>query len=463
MARNGDDDGARDEAPFVDPDPTMLVPKIDLNDPPPGTADRGTVGESPADDPGADRTQVLPPAPPADRSAGVGRPAAGTSGGRRIDASEARPLRRPTSAGSRDPAGGGSPSAARPQPTPRRPEAPERPTRDASPSSRGDKKASRPARARSRRRPPSLRRLVRGGLITVAVLLVLSVGFGWWQFSRIERVPVGDVLSTGGEGTNYLIVGTDSRDNIDPDAPDAGAFLDGEFGGARADTIILLRTGGPAGSAMLSIPRDLWVVDPVTGEPGRINSTYVNGPVALIGAVQSLGLPVHHYMEVDFVSFGGLVDALGGVTIPFEHPARDEMSGLFVEEAGEVVLDGTQALAYVRSRQFTQLIDGEWRTDPTGDIGRTERQRLFLTSLLGKLGGTRNPWRAANAAGALGPGMRLDDSFTFLDALRFGWAARGLSPDSVDLPVFPRTTSGGAAVLELQQPEASDVIARFSG
>ena len=63
---------------------------------------------------------------------------------------------------------------------------------------------------------------------------------------------------------------------------------------------------------------------------------------------QSLGIPIDRYMEIDFVSFAGLVDALGGVTIDFPNPAQDEASGLFVPEAGDVELDGDQALAYVR-------------------------------------------------------------------------------------------------------------------
>jgi hypothetical protein len=70
---------------------------------------------------------------------------------------------------------------------------------------------------------------------------------------------------------------------------------------------------------------------------------------------------------------------------------------------------------------------------------------------------------ATRGVTALVPGLRIDDAMTFLDALRLGWSARGLSPQSVDLPVAPRTTSGGAAVLELREPEAGQVIAGFSG
>lgn len=292
------------------------------------------------------------------------------------------------------------------------------------------------------------------------LLVALPVAFAWWQFQRIERVDVGTALSSGGPGTNFLIVGSDSREDIDPDAADADAFLGTPVDGQRSDTIIVLHVG--AGTpAMLSIPRDLWVTNPVTGEPGRINSTYADGPGALIDAVEGLGIPVHHYVEINFTSFAGLVDAVGGITIDVPHPATDERSGLLIPEAGQVTLDGTQALAYVRSRAYQELVDGQWRTDPTGDLGRVQRQRQFLTALLSSIAGVRNPLVLRSVASALAPGLRIDDEMSFLDAVGLTWNLRDGSPVSVDLPVFGRTTSGGAAVLELQQPQADEAIAAF--
>jgi LCP family protein required for cell wall assembly len=290
---------------------------------------------------------------------------------------------------------------------------------------------------------------------------VLALLFGWWQFSRIATVDVSAALAPqAGAGTNYLIVGTDSREGIDPSSPNAGAFLDEGVAGSRTDTIMVLRVGGGP-TTLLSIPRDLWVTDPATGDKGRINSTFAAGPANLITAVEQLGIPVNHYMEIDFVSFAGLVDAIGGITVEFPAPARDANSGLQVDEAGPVTLDGDQALAYVRSRYYEQLVDGRWQADPTGDIGRTERQRAFLTTLLGSVADTRNPLALARIPGAVGGGMRIDDDLTYFGALRLGWALRGASPVAVTLPVTPRTTTGGAAVLELG-PGADEVFAGFS-
>lgn len=301
-------------------------------------------------------------------------------------------------------------------------------------------------------------------MLAVALLVLLlgsALLFAWVQFEQIDRVEVSPVLSSGGgTGTNYLIVGSDSREGIDAGDPNAEAFIGQEVSGARTDTLMLLRVGS-GGSQLLSIPRDLWVTDAVTGEEGRINSTYQTSPAALVQTVQqSLGVPVHHYLEIDFISFGGLVDAVGGITVNFEHPARDVNSGLLVEQTGPVTLDGSQALAYVRSRNYEELIDGQWQTDPTADIGRTERQRAFLTTLLGEVGGARSPFALKEIAGSAGGGMRIDDSLSFWDALRLGWRLKGLAPESVELPVEGRITTGGASVLELA-PGSDEVLAGF--
>src|SRR5690606_25720786 len=151
-----------------------------------------------------------------------------------------------------------------------------------------------------------------------------------------------------GDGTNYLIVGTDTRDGLDADMNNADVVFGEGVSGTRSDTLMILRlTGG--GAQMLPIPRDLYL--PIAGKdsPSRINTAIQGGPERLIQTLQqSLGLPVHHYVEIDFAGFLGLVDAIGGVDIEFDAPAFDEKSGLVVEEAGMQTLDKDQALAFVR-------------------------------------------------------------------------------------------------------------------
>jgi LCP family protein required for cell wall assembly len=296
------------------------------------------------------------------------------------------------------------------------------------------------------------------GLLAVVVALVGGLfAFGWWQFSKIERVDVAKVLSPqAGAGTNYLVVGTDTREGISKDDPNAGAFLGGPAEGTRTDTIMVLRVEGSR-STLLSIPRDLWVKNPKTGEFGRINSVFRDGPAELIRAVQGLGIPVHHYLEVNFVSFAGLVDAVGGIDVNFPHPTRDRNSGLDIPTAGVHRLDGVQGLAYVRSRHHEQLIDGRWQEDPTADLGRVQRQRTFLASLVSGIGGTRNPLTLTRLASSLSGGVRIDNTLTYFDALGLAWKFRSFNPETRTLPVVDR---GDRATLKLTA-EAPGVIAQF--
>ncbi|MBN2623717.1 MAG: LCP family protein [Acidimicrobiales bacterium] len=292
------------------------------------------------------------------------------------------------------------------------------------------------------------------GIAAVLLLLVALGGYLYARsiFNRIERVEVSQSLTSASSGTNYLIVGSDSRENVSEEG-DAGFNGAEAPGGQRADTMMLLHLeGGKA--QMLSIPRDLYL--PISGTDGssKINAAYNadlgGGPTRLIDTIsESLGIPIDRYMEVDFVSFAGLVDGLGGITIEFEHPAQDTESGLYVPEAGEVELDGEQALAYVRSRHYTEMIDGQYVEDPTGDLGRIERQQKFLSVVIEELSSNKNPFSLASAADGMAKGLRIDDEMSMFDAMRFAWGMRGLAEPLEPLTVSnDRNASGAVLILD---------------
>jgi LCP family protein required for cell wall assembly len=359
------------------------------------------------------------------------------------------------------PVGSGAPARStvappRPAPPPRRP-APAAPT----PPGRGPAPApqtkTKPARQQRSRR----RRLLRLAAICLPLVLlgVLIGGYLYANsiFNRIEKVEVGDVLAGGGSGTNYLIVGSDSREltALEEAGLNPEAFQEG--GGTRSDTVMVLHFGDD-GTKMMSVPRDLYVPIAGTGESHKINAAYNGGPERLIRTVQeSLGIPLDHYIEVDFVSFSKVVDAIGGVTIDFPHPATDAQSGLNVTESGPVELDGPQALAYARSRQYTENIDGQQVTDLSADIGRVERQQTFLRALFSELGASRNPLSLARAADGATDGLRIDDDMSLIDAMRFAWRLRSLEPDSLVLPTENGRNSSGS-VLFLVEPDAQAVL-----
>ncbi len=298
--------------------------------------------------------------------------------------------------------------------------------------------------------------------IGVPVLLLLGLGLlvfrAYSAYRGIERVDLSDVLDpVSGDTVNYLLVGSDSREGLDPDVADGAAST---VTGKRSDTIILLRVG-PDGSQMMSIPRDLWVTVASTGKQGRINGAYNAGPANLVQTVKdNLDVPVNHYMEVGFESFVGVVDALGGIEINFPHPAFDTQSGLYIDGQGPVTLDGRQALAYARSRHYTEKIDGKEVTDPTADLGRQQRQQAFLRTALGEVGASRNPFELVAVTEALSGGLVLDESIGLFDLVGLARKLSSTEPATVVLPT-KGARKGDAAVLVLDEPAAQAVLAGF--
>jgi LCP family protein required for cell wall assembly len=185
---------------------------------------------------------------------------------------------------------------------------------------------------------------------------------------------------------NFLITGADNGDCANVNDPTVG-----ERGtSVRSDTIMVWRVNPQTNQlAVLSFPRDLWV-DLPGGRKGRINEAYRRDePERLRETIfANFGVPIDHFIQIDFCAFRTLVDAVGGVTVPFEFPARDEHSGLDVPTAGCVNLDGNMALAYVRSRHYhfeDPPGSGNWESDGTSDFGRISRQQDFIRRVLSKV------------------------------------------------------------------------------
>jgi LCP family protein required for cell wall assembly len=251
---------------------------------------------------------------------------------------------------------------------------------------------------------------------------------------------------------NYLLVGSDTRAGVDPNSPDFGAIgTESEVGTSRrSDTIMLLRQERNGGAALMNLPRDLWVEIAGTGKSQRINTAYNDGAERLAATVsESLGIPVHHYVEVDFVGFKNIIDDLGGVEVCVGYGARDANSGLQINP-GCQVLDGVQALAFARSRHYEQWDGTNWVEDPRADLGRIERQQLFMRAAvdgaLRKL--QSSPFGSGDVIQAVIDSVRIDDR---LDPIRAGEALRQAAEEGLRtyrLPVVDDTV-GDAAILRL--------------
>jgi len=198
----------------------------------------------------------------------------------------------------------------------------------------------------------------------------------------VERIEGLELALTAQEGParNYLLIGSDTRENADPNDPDFGGIGDTSVvQGRRSDTIMILRQEEDGnGASIVSLPRDLWV--DIAGERGenRINSAYSEGTDVLAATItEELGIPINHVIDIDFNGFKDVVDAVGGTVVCFEYATRDGNTGLD-QQPGCNRLDGVEALQYARSRYYEEFRDGAWQTDPTSDLGRIERQQDFL-------------------------------------------------------------------------------------
>ena len=166
-------------------------------------------------------------------------------------------------------------------------------------------------------------------LVFMVVLTTAGYGYVHYRFGQIRSVKVpGLRKTTTGRPMNLLVVGSDSRAGLD----DADGRRYGDIGGQRNDVTLIVRVE-PASKriSLLSIPRDLVVPIAGTGTQNRVNAAFSAGPGQLVQTIeQNFGIPINHYVLIDFHGFQAIVDALDGIDVRFPYPARDALSGLDV-------------------------------------------------------------------------------------------------------------------------------------
>ena len=312
--------------------------------------------------------------------------------------------------------------------------------------------------------------LVTGALALSLLVAAAGLGYAYSKYSRLARVELGSSLTgvpSDASPKNFLLVGVDSAANLSVDDPVRSER--GPVGGLRSDTIMILRTDPRSGRAsLLSLPRDLWV-PLASGGRNRINTAIqIGGADELIDTIEEyLGIPINHYVQIDFAGFRGLVEVVDGVRSWFAHPVRDRQSGLVVSQPGCVTLDPDQALAYVRARHYQTLESGRWRTDPTGDLGRIVRQQDFIVRALRRAveRGIRNPVILDRLVDAGLETVTVDDLLGGAQIVELAHQLRDFDPTDLDLHALPvaNDTIGGASVLRLVDHEAQPTLDLFRG
>lgn len=333
-------------------------------------------------------------------------------------------------------------------------------------------------RRKLRRSWPQRAVIVLGGLSAV-VLACSAAGLGY-LYRKVERIPrielsrALDEVDDAGGPQNYLVVGIDSAARIDPDDP----IRNGRDNTNLTDTIMIMRVDPSSQQAsILSIPRDTWVAYP-TGGHGKINGLYSQAggtPDLLIQVINEyLGIPIHHYVQIDLAGFYDLVDAIDGVPVYFPRPARDTHSGLWITQSGCVTLDREQAIGYVRSRHYEELAEAtgnsnrDWEPDNKNDFGRIERQQDFIRRALERAvdKGARNPGTLDRLIDVGLGSVTIDDELTPGGIFDLARAFRSFDPNSLQnntLPTVGDTGPGGASIQRLVEVEAEAVLAPFRG
>ncbi len=267
------------------------------------------------------------------------------------------------------------------------------------------------------------------GASIVASFFVVELYDGVADLGRIQFS--GDLLDTetdSSEPVNFLIIGVDSALGLDPDDPAAfGRDVDAR-GNSLADTIALLRIDPVGGQAwMLTLPRDLLVEIPNARIPvQKINAASLIGGAPLLVETVSTNFDVriNHYVELDFLAFRDVVDELDGVPMWFPAASTDARTGFLVGERGCHVLDGDQALRFVRSRNYRELRDGAFVTVGNSDFGRIERQQAFITASIDRAiaRGARNPATLTGLVSSAAESVVLDQGLTTSELVRLAEA-----------------------------------------
>ncbi|GAA2455593.1 LCP family protein [Streptomyces macrosporus] len=299
-------------------------------------------------------------------------------------------------------------------------------------------------------RPVDWGRRIKVGLITfLVVALVWSIGTYFWADSKLRReVDLGIVKDRPeeGEGTTYLIVGSDSREGLSDERKKE--LHTGSADGKRTDSMILLHVGDQ-GTTMISLPRDSWVTIPeFTGSesgkdfpsPGarKLNAAYsMDGATLLVRTIEyNTGLRIDHYAEIGFGGFAEIVDAVGGVEMDIPRDIKDEKSGADFKK-GRQTLDGAEALAFVRNRY-----------EAGSDLERTKNQQKFLAALADQTATPAtilNPFRLYPTMSAGLDTLIVDEDMGLFDLASMFWAMKGVTSGegtSMNMPIAGSAPQG---------------------
>lgn len=273
--------------------------------------------------------------------------------------------------------------------------------------------------------------------------MIWAVTSVWNSIDRVDATPTNSARPSGGSGSNFLLVGTDSRDDLT--RAERNELVTGHAEGTRADTMMLLHLPDSGDPLLISLPRDSFLEIP-GHDANKLNAAYtLGGPPLLVDTVeQATDLRIDGYLEIGFGGFVEVVATVGGVEMCLDEPIQDEKTRLDLP-AGCQQLEGAEALNYVRMRY----------ADPRGDLGRVERQREFLAALTHEMATPATmlvPWRLEDVGTATGSALAIGEDTSMWETGRMALAMRSISNgagQSLTVPIADAnySTYAGSSVL----------------
>ncbi|GAA4404262.1 hypothetical protein GCM10023147_46480 [Tsukamurella soli] len=311
--------------------------------------------------------------------------------------------------------------------------------------------------------------IVRTVLLLIVVSVIALVAGGAYFDTKLHRVDA--LVDYAGRpadtpGTNWLIVGSDSRQGMTA-AQQKEYSTGGDLGNGRTDTIMLVHIPRSGKPLLISIPRDLYVPIPGQGDY-KINAAYYfGGPQLLEKTFETKsGVHIDHYAEIGFGGFADMVDAVGGIRMCLDAPLNDPEAGIRLK-AGCQTMNGRTALGYVRSRHF-----------PAADLERVVHQREFLAALMHKVTSPStliDPFALWGVTKGAVDGLTVDNGTHIWDIIRLAWALKS-SPITVTTPtdgnedtddgealVWGASTDRFFALIRAGRPVPSDLLTSGPG
>jgi LCP family protein required for cell wall assembly len=321
----------------------------------------------------------------------------------------------------------------------KRPQPPQAPAPPA-PAGRGQ-----PGRPISAARRARQRRVVllACGLMSSLVLLLAAAAWGLASYANgaVGRIFAGTAGGLNGP-LNVLLAGVDLRSGLTPDQQ--RALHVGDVPSSNSDTLMLIHIAADRSSVtVVSLPRDSWVLIPGHGMD-KINAAFgLGGPRLTVATVErATGLTINDFIQVNFLGFVKVIDALGGVNICLPQAVDDPDSGLHLS-AGVHHVDGVTALKYARDRH----------SFAASDLARITNQQSLLASLLQEAvssGTLANPLRLSRFLAVVPSVIKADQN---LDLTALADQLRGITPAGVRFLTVPLASTnyvapdGASAVL----------------